>query len=154
MDGELTGTSLSNSEPEGGERNNPSRSPSSYTEAFEEHFPYYLSIGMSEEQYWDRDCNLVKAYRKADEMRQERENRSAWLQGMYIYDAISRLSPILRAFSKKGTKPKPYPEEPYALSKKQQKELAEKKEKNTAAKGMRYLESFAKQFNKSFLERK
>ena len=34
-----------------------------------------------------------------------------WLQGMYIYDAISRLSPILRAFAKKGPKAQPYVED-------------------------------------------
>ncbi len=28
-----------------------------------------------------------------------------WLQGMYIYDAISRLSPILRAFAKGNESP-------------------------------------------------
>lgn len=38
-----------------------------------------------------------------------------WLQGMYIYDAISRLSPILRAFAKKGTKAQPYADEINAL---------------------------------------
>lgn len=154
MDGDLTGTSLSDSKPEGGERDNPSRSPLSFSEAFDDHFPYYLSIGMTEEQYWDRDCCLVKAYRKADELRQEKENRSAWLQGMYIYDAISRLSPILRAFGKKGVKPKPYPDEPYPLTRKRQKEIERKKEKSVAQKGIRYLESFASKFNKSFAERK
>lgn len=31
----------------------------SYGEKFEELFPYYLSLGMTEEQYWDKDCRLV-----------------------------------------------------------------------------------------------
>ena len=38
-----------------------------------------------------------------------------WLQGMYIYDAICDASPILRPFVKKGTRPVPYPSEPYDL---------------------------------------
>ena len=87
----------------GSERENRS-APPSYSEIFLAKFPYYLSIGMTEEQYWDRDCTLVKSYRKAEELRKERVNQEMWLQGMYIYDAISRLSPILRAFAKKGTK--------------------------------------------------
>ena len=40
-----------------------------YTETFNEIFPQYLSIGMTEEQYWDGDCQLVVAFRKADEKR-------------------------------------------------------------------------------------
>lgn len=91
----------------GSERENRS-APPSYSEIFLAKFPYYLSIGMTEEQYWDRDSTLVKSYRKAEELRKERVNQEMWLQGMYIYDAISRLSPILRAFAKKGTKAQPY----------------------------------------------
>ena len=71
---------------------------------------------MTEEQYWDKDCMLVKYYREAEEMRREKFNQEAWLQGMYIYDAIMRLSPILHAFAKKGTKPQPYVDSPYPIS--------------------------------------
>ncbi len=88
----------------GSERENRS-APPSYSEIFLAKFPYYLSIGMTEEQYWDRDSTLVKSYRKAEELRKERVNQEMWLQGMYIYDAISRLSPILRAFAKRERKP-------------------------------------------------
>lgn len=35
------------------------------------------------------------------------------MQGVYIYDALCRVSPILHAFSKSGTKPLPYPDKPY-----------------------------------------
>ena len=38
---------------------------------------------MTEEQYWDRDCLLVKYYREAEELRNEKLNQQAWLQGMY-----------------------------------------------------------------------
>ena len=55
---------------------------------------------MTEEQYWDGDCTLTRYYRKADDLRTERVNREMWLQGMYIYDAVSILSPILRSFAK------------------------------------------------------
>ena len=56
-----------------------------YTKTFEDLFPYYLSIGMTEEQYWDRDCNLVKSYRKADEMaaaNKQTSLSSVWLMNM------------------------------------------------------------------------
>ena len=67
----------------GSERENRS-APPSYSEIFLAKFPYYLSIGMTEEQYWDRDSTLVKSYRKAEELRKERVNQEMWLQGMYL----------------------------------------------------------------------
>ena len=98
-----------------------------YTEKFNELFPYYLSIGMTEEQYWDKDNQLVISYRKADELRMARKNQEMWLQGAYIYDALCRVSPILHAFAKKGTKPTPYLAEAYALNEKQAELVQEEK---------------------------
>lgn len=137
----------------GSERVNRS-APPSYSEIFYAKFPYYLSIGMTEEQYWDRDSTLVKYYREAEELRKERMNQEAWLQGMYIYDAISRLSPILRAFAKKGTKAQPYVEEAYPISKKTVEEAELKKEKAKSQKGLRYMQAYMAQNNKFFEERK
>lgn len=88
--------------------------PKNYTEVFNNVFPYYLAIGMTYEQFWEEDCCLVIAYRKAFEIKRELNNQAAWLQGMYIYDALCCVAPLLRAFSKR-TKPTPYVEKPYAL---------------------------------------
>jgi hypothetical protein len=89
----------------------------SYTEQFYIHFPYYLAIGMTYDQYWNDDCALTKYYRKADEIKRSQKNQELWLQGMYIYEALCDVSPILHAFAKSGTKPRPYPERPYAITK-------------------------------------
>ena len=74
---------------------------------------------MSYDLYWDGDCLATKAYREADEIRQQRKNQDLWLQGMYIYEALCDVSPVLQAFAKKGTKPTPYSSEPYAITAKQ-----------------------------------
>ena len=106
-----------------------------YTKAFYDHFPYYLSIGMSPEQYWDDDPSLVKYYRKADELQRNRRNQELWLQGMYIYEALCDVAPVLQAFAKKGTKPVPYPDHPYALTvheREEEKKLIEKREREKA----------------------
>ena len=137
---------------EGERENRPA--PPSYSEIFLTKFPYYLSIGMTEEQYWDRDSTLVKSYRKAEELRKERVNQEMWLQGMYIYDAIYRLSPILRAFAKKGTKARPYTEEPYPINKKTVEEAKLQKEKAKSEKGLRYMQARMVQANKQLQERK
>lgn len=124
-----------------------------YEDAFIQQFPYYLSIGMTDKQYWDGDCALVKYYREAEKLRRERVNQEAWLQGMYIYDGLSRISPILQAFAKKGTKAQPYVEQPYPLTRKRAEEIEEKKEQEKANKGLRYMMDRMATNNKRF-ERK
>lgn len=68
---------------------------------------------MTYEQYWYGDVWLVEDFIKADKERQKRQNQEAWLQGMYIYDAIS--CAIANAFKKKGEQPSKYPEQPYQI---------------------------------------
>ena len=88
----------------------------SYTEQFEEQFPYYLSVGMTYEQFWDGDCWLAKDYREAFKLRTRRDNEHAWLIGRYVYDALCAVSPLLHAFAKNGTTAQPYLERPYPSS--------------------------------------
>lgn len=96
-----------------------------YEEVFEHYFPYYLSIGMSYREYWEMDVDLVKAYKKAEEIRFERKNREMWIQGMYVYEAVADVSPILHAFAKKGTKVRPYMEKPIEFEFKKKKPAEE-----------------------------
>ena len=124
-----------------------------YTEIFYQHFPYYLSIGMTYEQYWDGTPSLAKYYRKAEEMRRERANHDMWLQGMYVYEAICDASPILHAFAKKGTKPHPYAEKPYSLTQKEAERNKVVKEKEVFDKGKKFMEMFMEANNKKFQEK-
>lgn len=91
-------------------------SPSTLEKQFNSVFPYYLSIGMTPEQFWDGDVDLVKAYRKAYEYKKQEWNVQAYLNGLYTYEAILRASPVLHAFAKRGTKPIPYREAPVELA--------------------------------------
>lgn len=122
----------------------------SYTKVFYEVFPYYLSIGMTFEQYWDGDPTLAKYYRKADAFSRKRRNEDMWLQGMYIYEALCNVSPVLNAFAKKGTKPAPYPSQPYPLTDKDRYEEMKLKEKRAGEKAKRYMESIMAKTNKHF----
>ncbi len=124
-----------------------------YTDIFNETFPQYLSIGMTEEQFWDKDCMLVIAYRKAEEYRRNRKNQEMWLQGAYFYEALYRVSPILQAFAPKGTKAVPYMEEPFPITEKQVEKRHEEKEKKTFDKGKAMMEGLMVRHNKKF-ERK
>ena len=121
-----------------------------YTDKFYELFPYYLSIGMTEEQYWDRDSTLVVSYRKAEEIRTNRKNQEMWLQGAYIYEALCRVSPLLHAFAKKGSKPAPYITEPFVITEKQAEHEEEAREKKNFNKGKAMMEGFMIRHNKKF----
>jgi hypothetical protein len=121
-----------------------------YTDIFNKHLPYYMAIGMSYDEYWNGDCTLTRVYQKIHDIKKKEQNHYLWLQGMYIYDALIRVAPILQAFAKKGTKPEPYPEEPYPLSMQEIREREERKARK------RYLEMQARMranmqsINKSF----
>lgn len=86
--------------------------PQTYTEQFEEICPTYIAMGMTYEQFWNGDNEIAKMYRKAYQTKQEIANRDMWLQGMYFYEALCDVAPILRAFSK-ARRPSPYAKEPY-----------------------------------------
>lgn len=67
-------------------------------------------------------------YREADRRRMERTNAEAHLMGLYFYEALCDVSPILHAFAKKGTKPIQYRIEPYPILRKPEEEKTEQQE--------------------------
>ena len=98
---------------------------------FEEVCPYFIAMGMTYEQFWQGDVTMTKAYLKAYKVRQKEQvdinEWNIWKQGMYIYEALCDVSPVLHAFSRKGTKPLPYPRVPYGMEDKIEK-IEENKE--------------------------
>lgn len=91
-----------------------------HTEIFSEWCPYYLSIGMTSAEYWEGDCLLTQYYRKAYLMKQSRENEKAWLQGLYIYDAVSTV--VKNGWGlKSNEQPTSYPAKPYAITEEEKK---------------------------------
>lgn len=100
-----------------------------YTEIFEECFPFYLAIGMSFAEYWEGDSKLAQYYRKAYRIKQDEINNNAWLQGLYIYDAVSTaLHNALRGFGKQKPPAKDYAKQPYELNNKVKTEADKAKE--------------------------
>lgn len=87
-------------------------------ERFEKICPYFISIGMTYEQFWYGDVSMTKYYQKAFEIKEKREVKNKkwtiWEQGLYIYEALCDVSPILRAFSK-SKEPLPYSTKPYNI---------------------------------------
>lgn len=95
------------------------------TEEFNKCCPFYISIGMTYEQFWEGDPTMTKFYLDAYTLKEKREadklRWTMWEQGLYVYEAICDVSPVLRAFSK-ATKPLPYPKKPYGWEKEETKE--------------------------------
>jgi hypothetical protein len=105
---------------------------------------------MTPEQYWDGDPSLTKYYRQAHELQRKRRNEDMWLQGMYIYEALCDVSPILHAFAKKGAKPHPFTDKPYSITKEDREEERRRQEQIDRDKARRYMEGKMAKINKMF----
>ena len=109
-------------------------------------FPYYLSYGMTAEQYWSGDPWLVVAYREAHRLKTEQENFNAWLYGFYNYNAFSVVQYNVNRDPKKGQKAKDYFKEPIRITPLTEREKAEKAEKGRQE-VIDFFTSFEKDFN-------
>ena len=123
-------------------------SPSlSYHELCDRLCPDYMAMGMTYDEYWYGDPWMTKAFRKAHELKRRENNFNLWLQGMYVYEAILNIAPVLRPFSKE-TKPIPYPSEPYAFSKDEQKEKEQRKQEELDKKNQATIKAWAERVNR------
>ena len=140
--------SIENQRRDGG--NNAARLKS-YSEIFERVCPQYMAYGMSYEEFWNGDNEAPKMYKLAYMERMRQQNQMAWIQGMYVYEAVLDVAPNLKAFSK-AKRPQPFRDAPYELFA----EDREKKEQDEAmAKYERMKEkvaAFAEAFNKRATE--
>lgn len=118
-----------------------------YTDTFNEVFYLYIAMGMTEEQFWDKDVCLVKHYQKAQALKNKQKNEQAWLNGLYTYEAISKLSPILHAFAKEGTKAGEYVSKPYPITEEDIRREKEEREAIEIAKFKAKFESWAIEHN-------
>lgn len=103
---------------------------------------------MSPSDYWDGPCEWAVSYRQAFEDERRRNDERAWLQGLYVYNAIAAIAPVL---SFGGGKAEPYVKEPFLASderiKREEAHLSEQ-EKATAA-ARQYMEVFMTHHNKT-----
>ena len=107
---------------------NPKVESTSLTKLFEKACPIYMSYGMSYNDFWYGPAFMTTFYKDAHKLKVRQQDENNWMLGMYVYEAILDCSPILHAFSKKGTKPLPYPEKPYLMDKFEEKTQAEKEQ--------------------------
>lgn len=89
---------------------------------------------MSYEQFWEDRPELVKFYRKADEIRKRRVNEELWLAGIYTSEALA--STVGNMFSKQKYQ---YPSEPKPIT---MDEINERRERERVAKMEKIKASF------------
>lgn len=147
MEGELV-TSNPSSDDEDGDGESRQLSFSSYTEKLDYYCSYYMSIGMSYTDYWDGDNELPRFYREAEKHRIESANTLAWIQGMYVYEAILDSAPALNSMAK-NHKPHEYRRKPLDFDLFGWKKRADynKKKMNN---GISFMESVMSSWNSKF----
>lgn len=85
---------------------------------------------MSYEQFWFGDPWIARSYREAYVERRKEENTRDWLQGAYIYNAVS--TALANAFRKKGVQAVDYIEEPFRIFPMTEEEKAAKEARENA----------------------
>ena len=112
----------------------------------------YMSMGMTYDEFWYDTPYKAKFYREAYKLKVKHRDEEMWQQGVYIYEALCKVSPILHAFSKKGTKPLPYSEKPYLSDVENVKTEAEKEQeiKNAQLIARLHFEQWARQTKERF----
>ena len=116
-----------------------------------------MNMGMTYSEFWEQDPTIAKTYLKYFQIKQKNELKSRewemWKQGVYVYEALIDVSPILHAFSK-ATKPLPYPEKPYWIERLDEEEDIEKnkkqEEENERLKAKVFFNNWARATRKQF----
>ncbi len=129
----------------------------SLSERFEELCPIFMNFGMTYREFWEEDPTMARQYLNAFKMKRKKEIKNKeweiWKQGMYVYEALIDVSPILHAFSK-AKKPLPYPEKPYGLKDDDEEEkdkiTKEKEEENERLKATVFFSNWARATKKQF----
>lgn len=92
---------------------------------------------MTYEQYWFGDVLMVRAFHKAEKMRQMRMDNEAWLTGLYVKSALE--STVCNMFSGKTAKKSKYPEQPMMFEKEQEEQKTVEQEENETAVARLYM---------------
>lgn len=99
-----------------------------------------MTIGVSEEKFWDSTPNELKPYRKADEIRRKQKDYDMWMMGAYVTNAVSVA--VSNALAGKKSRAK-YLDKPLSISE-------EIKKKNTPKDDFNKFAAWAVAYNEQF----
>jgi hypothetical protein len=110
----------------------------------------YIAIGMTYEQFWEKESWLVKSYREAQKIKNKESNYFAWLNGVYVLQALQSGVPVmLTGIVKEKIKLPEFPKTPIDFDA-SSKEEQEKKQMELQKARMKEM---AERFNAAFMKR-
>lgn len=86
---------------------------------------------MTYDQYWYGDPLMVRAFYKAEKMRQMQMDNLAWLNGLYVKSALE--STVCNMLSGKNAEKSKYPENPIMYQQEEKNRRSAEKEKQEEA---------------------
>ncbi len=99
-----------------------------YTEIFDEVCPYYMSIGVTYEEFWYGDFAICKYARQAEKLRRKRTNQEMWWNAIYMFRTMLDVAPAFRDFGDgKKTKISFSTEQPFPMDKQESEEIEKAK---------------------------
>lgn len=84
-----------------------------FTEIFRKCEPFYLMIGVTLDEYWNKDVWIAHKKLKVYRLKQDEINNQYWLLGRYFYDALRCVAPSFNTL--KPQEAYPYMDKPYNL---------------------------------------
>lgn len=100
-----------------------------------------MAIGMTYDQYWYGDPLMVRAFYKANKLKREMDDETAWTNGLYVLSALN--ATVGNMFKKQGQTPFEYPSEPFSASnKRERKAKTEEQEEQEATWALAWMSSF------------
>lgn len=96
-----------------------------------------MSYGMSYNDFWFGSPYMTKFYKETHDIVVKKQDENNWMMGVYVYEALCDVSPILHAFSKRGTKPLPYRDKPLTYDENRDK-TEEEKEREIEAERLKF----------------
>ena len=104
-------------------------------------------MGMTYNEFFYKESWLVKSFRKAYRIKQDEINHSAWLQGLYIVQALNSGVPVVLNGIMKQVKELPnYPGKPLEFNEKDEKKIEQNRMELQVAK----MKEMMEQFNSTF----
>ena len=87
-----------------------------------------MMLGVPEKEFWDGDYTRLKFYVRMHNYAVERRNQELWLQGAYVYEAMSIA--LAHAVDPQHSRNKSYPDKPHRITplSEDEKELEKKKQ--------------------------
>lgn len=127
---------------------------------FDRLLPEYMAMGMTYDEYWDGECGMKRAFRKAFRIRMENEQRIAdrnnWYIGQYIMAAIQAVPLIVPGINmKKGASLPDYPDKPFLMKQEElkQEEARKQHEEDQSKLAMAMFQAMTAKFNKNIQNR-